>query len=145
MGDGFVVLTGGAFQIGFARHIGANDFVLGLLAGLPAAVGLLQIPASLYIERRGERRRFVAFSAGAGRLALAALALVALFLPSSLKLVAFLILLILSSALLTITVPAWTSWMSDLVPNEARGRYFAGRNRLAIASAMKRAVIGVPS
>lgn len=132
----FVVLTGGAFQIGFARHLGANDFVLGLLAGLPAAVGLLQVPASLYIEKRGERRRFVAFSAGAGRLALAALALVALFLPDPLRLAAFLLLLILSSALLTITVPAWTSWMSDLVPNDARGRYFAGRNRLASIVAM---------
>ncbi|MCX6366852.1 MAG: MFS transporter [Armatimonadetes bacterium] len=133
----FVVLTGGAFQIGFARQLGANDFVLGLLAGLPAAVGLLQIPASLYIERRGERRRFVAFSAGAGRLALAALALVALApLPLPLKLTLFLILLILSSALLTITVPAWTSWMSDLVPGDARGRYFAGRNRLASIVAM---------
>lgn len=131
----FVVLTGGAFQIGFARHIGANDFVLGLLAGLPAAVGLLQVPASLYIERRGERRKFVAFSAGAGRLALAALAL-ALFLPKVLQLGAFLALLVVSSALLTITVPAWTSWMSDLVPSEARGRYFARRNTLASIVAM---------
>lgn len=132
----FVVLTGGAFQIGFARHLGANDFVLGLLAGLPAAVGLLQVPASLYIERRGERRKFVAFSAGAGRLALAALALVALFVPPELKLAAFLVLLVLSSALLTITVPAWTSWMSDLVPGDARGRYFARRNMLASIIAM---------
>ncbi|WP_395142747.1 MFS transporter [Armatimonas sp.] len=133
----FVVFTGGAFQIGFARHLGASDLVLGLLAGLPAAVGLLQIPASLYTERRGERRQFVAFSAGAGRLLLATLALVALLpIPDSLKLVAFLILLILSSALLTITVPAWTSWMSDLVPGDARGRYFAGRNRLASIVAM---------
>ena len=133
----FVVLTGGAFQIGFARHLGANDFVLGLLAGLPAAVGLLQIPASLYVERRGERRRFVAFSAGAGRLALAALALVALApLPLPLKLTLFLILLILSSALLTITVPAWTSWMSDLVPGDARGRYFGKRSMLASIVAM---------
>ena len=33
----------------------------------------------------------------------------------------FVALLALSSALLTITVPAWTSWMSDLVPAEVRG------------------------
>ena len=43
----WVALTTGAFQIGFARYLGASDFVLGLLAGLPAAVGLLQIPAAL--------------------------------------------------------------------------------------------------
>ncbi|MFY7953383.1 MAG: MFS transporter, partial [Armatimonadaceae bacterium] len=37
----------------------------------------------------------------------------------------------ISSACLTVTVPAWTSWMSDLVPSESRGRYFGHRNTLA--------------
>lgn len=132
----WMVLTTGAFQIGFALYLGATPVTLGLLAGLPAAVGLLQLPASLYVERRGERKRFVAFASLLGRLLWLPILLLPFLLPRPLALLAFLALLTLSSILLTITVPAWTSWMSDLVPAESRGRYFGRRNMLAGIIAM---------
>ena len=127
----WVMLTTGAFQIGFARHLGASDFVLGLLAALPSAVGLLQIPASLYVERRGERKGFVSWVALAGRLCWLLILLIPFIPIRSLWIPAFLFLLALSSALMTAVVPGWTSWMSDLVPADGRGRYFAQRNMLA--------------
>lgn len=127
----FMVLTTGAFQTGFALQLGASPFALGLLAALPAAVNLLQLPASVYVERRGERRTFCGGAAVAGRLLWVPILLIPFVLPRPLQLPAFLTLYTLSSALLTITVPAWTSWMSDLVPAGSRGQYFGRRNMLA--------------
>ncbi|MBC8138023.1 MAG: MFS transporter, partial [Fibrella sp.] len=127
----WMVLTTGAFQIGFARYLGASDFVLGLLAGLPAAVGLLQIPASLYSDRLASRKRFVAFNAVAGRLVWLLILAMPFFVPQALQVWVFVALLTVSSALLTIIGPAWTSWMSDLVPADFRGRYFGQRSMLA--------------
>ncbi len=132
----WLMLTSGPFQVGFARQLGASDFALGLIAALPAAVGLLQLPASLWIERGISRRRFVGFSAISGRLLWLLIALLPFFAPQKLRLPLFLLLLLISSALLTVTMPAWTSWMSDLVPAESRGRYFARRNTLAGIVAM---------
>jgi HEAT repeat protein len=131
----WMVLTTGAFQIGFARSLGATDFILGLLAGLPAAVGLLQLPASLFVARLGERKRFIAAVSLSGRLCWVLIALLP-FAPDPFRLPAFVALLVLSSALMTSGVPAWTSWMSDLVPADARGRYFARRNTVAGVVAM---------
>ncbi len=127
----WTVLTTGAFQTGFALQMGASPFALGLLAGLPAAVNLLQLPASVYVEKRGERRTFVGFAAVAGRLIWALILFLPFVLPHAAQLPVFLVLLTVSSALLSITVPAWTSWMSDLVPAGSRGQYFGRRNMLA--------------
>jgi HEAT repeat protein len=127
----FSVLTTGAFQTGFALYLGASSFVLGLIAALPAAANLLQLPASLYIERRGERRTFVAFNAAPGRWLWALVLLIPFVLPRGAQVPAFLALVTLSAALLAISSPAWTSWMSDLVPPTIRGQYFGRRNTLA--------------
>jgi HEAT repeat protein/Na+/melibiose symporter-like transporter len=132
----WMVLTTGPFQVGYARLLGASDFALGLIAALPAAVGLLQLPASLRVERGISKRRFVGFFAIAGRLLWLPIALLPFLAPPPLRLPLFLLLLLISSALLTVTVPAWTSWMSELVPAETRGRYFARRNTLAGIVAM---------
>ena len=128
----WMTLTTGAFQIGFARYLGSSDFVLGLLAGIPAAAGLLQVPASLLVERRGKPRKgFVSFSSLAGRLCWLLILFIPFLLPRALWIPAFVLLLTLSSALLTVVVPPWTAWMSDLVPADGRGRYFARRSMLA--------------
>ncbi|MES2464023.1 MAG: MFS transporter [Armatimonadota bacterium] len=132
----FVALTTGAFQVGFARSLGASDFVLGLMAALPAAANLLQLPASLYVERHGERRKFAAFTAGGGRWIWALILLIPFVLPPSIQLVSFLLLLALSSSLLSASAPAWTSWMSDMVPPSSRGQYFGRRNMLASLATM---------
>ncbi|MBC8141695.1 MAG: MFS transporter, partial [Armatimonadetes bacterium] len=120
--------TTGAFSIGFARYLGASDFVLGLLAGLPAAVGLLQIPASLYSDTLVRRKRFVAFNAVAGRLVWLLIALIPFVVPPTWQIGVFVTLATVSAAFLTIIGPAWTSWMSDLVPSDSRGRYFGQRS-----------------
>jgi hypothetical protein len=97
----WMVLTTGPFQVGFARQLGARDFHLGLIAALPAAVGLLQLPASLRVERGGSKRRFIGISSLLGRLLWLPIALLPFFAPKSARLPLFLLLLLGSSALKT--------------------------------------------
>jgi HEAT repeat protein/nitrate/nitrite transporter NarK len=132
----WMALTTGPFQTGFALHLGATPVQLGLLAGLPAAVNLLQIPAAAYVERRGERRVFCGVSSVLGRLLWIPILLIPFLVPHAAQLTTFLLLLTLSSALLTIVMPAWSSWMSDLVPATSRGDYFGRRNMYAGIVAM---------
>ncbi len=137
-----VSLTTGAFLTGFALWLGANDLALGLLTAIPTFAGLVQIVASYFGQQSGSRKRFVALFALLGRAAWLPILLAPILLPRSLALVVFLFLYALSFAMLNITVPAWTSWMSDLVPADHRGRYFARRNTVAGIVAM---AIGLPA
>ena len=54
-----------------------------------------------------------------------------IFLPPGIRVNAFLILLTISFIFASLSSIAWGTWMSDLVPEDIRGRYFARRNSLA--------------
>ena len=135
-------LTAGAFLTGFALWLGANDLALGLLTAIPTFAGLVQIVASYFGQRPGPRRPAVALFAILGRILWVPILLAPVLLPRSLSLPVFLILFAASFCLLNLTVPAWTSWMSDLVPADHRGRYFAQRNTNAGIVGM---IIGIPA
>lgn len=126
----WTVLTTGAFLTGFALWLGADSVAIGLLTAIPTFAGLAQILSSYTGERRKTRKGFAGGFALAGRL----LWLPILLLPKLLPHAAVYPLLILYAAsyvLLNVSVPAWTSWMSDLVPADYRGRYFGRRNMIA--------------
>ncbi|HLV80147.1 MAG TPA: hypothetical protein VKT32_07670, partial [Chthonomonadaceae bacterium] len=135
-------LTTGAFLTGFALWLGANNLVMGLITAIPTLAGLIQIVASYLAERQPERKTFTAWTATSGRALWLGILLLPLFLPHSAALAGFLALYTLSFILLNIPVPAWTSWMSDLVPPDHRGRYFARRSRIAGIVGI---VVGLPA
>src|SRR5579872_4545957 len=137
-----LTLTGGAFQTGFALWLGASNFWMGILASFPTFAGLIQILSSYIVERRGERRLFTAWFSGLGRLLWLPILLLPILLPPSIRFVVFAVLLLLSSILLSIPAPAFTSWLSDLVPPDHRGRYFGRRNMLAGITTM---VVSLPA
>ncbi len=135
-------LTTGAFLTGYALWLGADSRAMGFVTAIPIFAGLVQLVASYVGERRQARRPFVAGFAVAGRtLFLPILLLPLLFRPAS-ALTPFLLLFALSYVFLNFTSPAWTSWMSDLVPPDHRGRYFARRNMVAGVVGM---LIGLPA
>jgi HEAT repeat protein/predicted MFS family arabinose efflux permease len=134
-------LTSGAFLTGYALWLGANDVAIGFLTAIPTFAGLIQILSSPFGERLRERKAITAWSSGAARTLWLLIALLPLLLPGH-ALVPFLLLFSLSFALLNIPVPAWMSWMSDLVPPDHRGRYFARRNMIAGIVGM---LIGLPA
>ena len=126
----WAVLTGGAFLTGFALYLHADNFAIGLLTAIPTSAGLVQLVSSYSGERRDTRKPLVGVSALVGRM----LWLPILVLPFALHrgaIYPFLGLFAASYILLNVSVPAWTSWMSDLVPADYRGRYFARRNMIA--------------
>ena len=135
-------LTTGAFLTGYALWLGADSRAMGFVTAIPIFAGLIQLVASYVGERRQARRPFVAGFAVAGRTLFLPILLLPLFLRPTAALGPFLVLFTLSFVLLNFTSPAWTSWMSDLVPPDHRGRYFARRNMVAGIVGM---IIGLPA
>jgi MFS family permease len=124
------VFTGGIVLTGFAIALGANDFVFGLLAAIPAAANLFQIQSSRMLERTGERRKLVLRFAAANRLLWIVVALVPFFPLGPLapyRIWVFLILFSIATLSGLLSAVPFTSWLIDLVPESVRGRFFAIR------------------
>ena len=134
----FATLTGGVFLTGFALHLGMSDLEIGLLAALPFLVTVFQLPASYLILTNGRRKGIAFWAALSARITWAPILIVALF-PwhsSSNRVSLILVLIFLSYTFASISYVSWLSWMSDLVPEETRGRFFGTRNMLCGASGM---------
>lgn len=135
-------LTGGAFQTGFALWLGASNLWMGIASAIPTVAALAQLVSAYFVERAGERRKVTAWFSVASRTLWVPILLVPIWLPPASRLPAFIVLLLIASILLHWPIPAFTSWMSDLVPPDHRGRYFGRRNMLAGITAM---VVSLPA
>ena len=135
-------LVGGAFGTGFAILLGCNDFVLGVLAAVPAFAGLLQLYAAGIAARAGQRRSVVAWASFGSRLVWIPILLIPFVLPRPLWTGTFLLLLLLSGALINISNPLWMAWITDLVPEDNRGRYFGRKNMLGGLVGMVTSIAG---
>jgi HEAT repeat protein len=131
-----VSLTGGAFQTGFALWLGAGSFWMGIIGAIPTFAALVQLVSSIVVERIGERKRITAWFSLISRTLWLPILLIPWTLHGSSRLIGFVVLLTLSSIAIQVPVPAFTSWLSDLVPADHRGRYFGRRNMLAGLTAM---------
>jgi hypothetical protein len=123
----FGAFAGGAVLTGWALHLGAGPFLIGLLGALPLAGQILQLPAAWLTQGLGSRPVAIV-AVGASRLIW--LPMVALpFLPLSPRerLGWFLAVVALSAMLGVAGNNAWTAWMGALVPGRIRGRYFSRR------------------
>jgi len=137
-------LTGGAFLTGFALYLGADNLWMGLIASFPTFAGLAQVASSYVVEQRGERKWLTAWTTGIGRILWLPILLLPFFtaMPGSARFAAFTVLFLASSIAISAAVPAFTSWMADLVPADYRGRYFGRRNMLAGITTM---VVSLPA
>ncbi|TVR52349.1 MAG: MFS transporter [Puniceicoccaceae bacterium] len=133
-------LCGGIFLVGFALNVlEANALQVGLLAAMPVSANMAQIIGSIIVERYGRRRVLCLICVTAARL---------LWLPIlGLPFLVFgevadpriwlLVLLVGASCLLgSISGVAWLGWMSDIIPSDIRGRFFARRNIVCAAAGM---------
>jgi MFS family permease len=122
-----ITLTGGAFLTGFALLLGANDFILGLLAAIPFIAQIAQLAAAYEIDRTGKRKFVTTFSALVMRQSWWLL-LPLPFMRGDWRLGALIGVFIISSIAGMMASAGWTSWVADLVPQRIRGRYFGIRN-----------------
>lgn len=122
-------LAGGMFLAGLALFLGANSFQIALLTAIPALVSGFSFLARYLVHRTNTRKTLVLWTAGLGR-SVHILLLPFLFTGNKIEIPFFLILVALSGILMVIAGTVWTSWISDLVPEDRRGRFFGLRNAI---------------
>ena len=126
----------------------ASPFQFGVLAALPFIASLLSLPASLLIERTGERKKIFLYGLYFQRLLWFPIALVPLWIVSQYGPArrrrgdaVFLLLMFIMHAAGAVGGPAWVSWMADVVPERLRGKYFSRRRQWGIVSAIPTALL----
>ena len=132
-----ITITSGSLMTAYALMLGANDFHLGLMAGLTAISTIGALIGAQLVGRAGRRKRIAIASSVTGRASWIVLCAIP-FLPISngLKLAIFLWTVFWGNGLVQISATPWLSWMTDIVPLERRGRYFSVRNTILAAVAM---------
>ena len=133
-GVAWLAASGGSHVKILANLLGFSDLAFGILAATPFLATLGQVLASVLIERRGlVKYQFIHFAVVHRLLWLVAAALpLVLPIPSSLAVVALLVVLGGSWFMNSLAAPAWMTWMGALIPRRVRGRYFANRERFAM-------------
>jgi hypothetical protein len=141
--NAFATLTGGVFLTGFALYLGMNDFMIGLVASMPFMVTVFQLPASYLVEKTGKRKQVSCLAAALARAIWIPILIVTLLPVSSvsIKLMVILSLIFLSYTFASISYVSWLSWMSDIVQEEIRGRFFGTRNMLCGITGMTAMVV----
>lgn len=135
-GAGWLSLIGGTPLIRFCEEMGFDHgpraYLWGLLAAVPQLTVLLQLLGSYWIEWTGRRKPLFFLGNLIHRMLWLVIALLPyLVLPGSRAAVASILgLICIQSAGAQITVPAWTSWMANVVPARVRARYFGLRGSL---------------
>ena len=127
-------LLSGPLLVGFALLLGASNAGVGLLSALGPATQVLQLPTVALIERWRRRKAICWWAAFTARLAWLAVLVVPWALPPGGRAPALFGLLILASALGTVSGAAWNPWIRDFLPEDVRTRAFA--RRMAIATAI---------
>lgn len=130
IGAAWLYLTTGAVFTRFAKLIHMPAFGYGILAALPFAGALLQLPVSYFITRYGHRKPlFIAFGL-THRLLWLPIAFIPWIMPAGWQWSGLIVLFGLSWVFGQMVTPIWVSWMADLVPSRIRGRYFSRRSQL---------------
>ncbi len=145
LGTIMTTLIGGAFLTGFALVLGADNFIIGILASLPLLANLIQIIGSYIISKAGNTKKICLTFLFFHRLIWAFIVLLPFFIFREgiydIRIWIFVILLGTGSIFASMTSISWTSWMADLIPRNIRGRFFAKRNIVAQLVGMVLAVI----
>ena len=125
----YSTLTAGPFLTAFLVAIGAGSFMVGLAASLPLLGGLAQPLGAELIRRRGGWRRGVLLVAAVVDALLWGASMAAVtWLEHDLAILVVLAVLAVQQLFAAVATSAWTSWISDLIPDRVRGRFFGTRN-----------------
>jgi MFS family permease len=143
-GAAFFNVSAGAVYVAFARKIGANDQVFGILAAALPLMSFLQVISARLVERSGQRKRQMLTTGIIGR---------SLWIPAAMTpiiaqgtngplshwlnghgvfgstrvLDVVVACILISSAFQAFTSPPFFSWMADLIPNRVRPTFMARR------------------
>ncbi len=143
-GATFFGAVGGTAMPELAKSLGAPQFFFGLLGAAPFLGLLAQLPTSWLIERTGRRKWLFISMCTAHRLLFLLIALIPFVIPhdwQTVRLTALIVTLAGSWVLSGVSGPTWNGWMSDMIPQRIRGRYWAFRRRVGLVTSMIAALI----
>lgn len=130
----------------FAVRLGASDYMLALLASLPALVNLLaQVRSAVLIDRYDNRLRpSLVWALLERSFFLMFAVLILLPIPAAVKPLAFVLLYSLRSFPATTCGIAWTSMMGEMFAPRLRGRLFGERNMLCTFATLMSTIAAGP-
>jgi MFS family permease len=131
IGDGLAseamtTLTSGTFLVAMLVLLNANNFQIGLLAGLPTFTNVFQLLSVWLVRRFNNRRAIVVISSFLARTPLIIIGVLILIFKS-IPVESIVFILFFHYFFGSIAGPCWNAWMKDLIPEKALGTYFSKR------------------
>jgi len=118
---------GGPYITGYFLWLKASPIIMGIFGSIPFLANSIQILAPLYSNKIKSRKKYVFWLLWPSRTSFLSFAFIPL-LPEKIRIPAALSVFMYTQIAAALSVPAWQSWMADLVPRERLGRYFGLRN-----------------
>jgi MFS family permease len=131
IGDGLAAeamttLTSGTFLTAMVLLLNANNFQIGLLAGLPTITNVFQLLSVWLVRRFNNRRSVTVISSLLARTPLLIIGLLILVFKS-IPVETVIFILFFHYFFGSVAGPCWNAWMKDLVPERSLGDYFSRR------------------
>lgn len=140
---GFATLVGGAFMVGFIRHLGGSDIWIGVLSAVPSLLGLLQIFGAIWGRSYVSYKSYVTVGGLLWRvfhIPLILLPFVAL--SGEARLWILFACVSVAAACVHLVSPIYNDWLAELVPSNSRGWFFSRRNGVAAVAGALAAIGG---
>jgi MFS family permease len=139
-----LVLTTGAFLIGFALQLHASNTVIGLLAAVGPLSQIIQIPTIFLVERLRMRKAITVGMSFIARLFWLLIAATPWIIPVPYQIPSVIIFLSCYFGLGAMSGCSFNSWVKDVVPEQFMGTFFARRLGAAtLAGAVLSLVAGI--
>jgi MFS family permease len=131
IGDGLAAesmttLTSGTFLVAMVLMLNANNFQIGLLAGLPTITNIFQLVSIGLVRRFNNRRAITVICSILARTPLVIIGLLILFFKT-IAVETIIFILFFHYFFGSVAGPCWNAWMKDVIPEKELGSYFARR------------------
>jgi hypothetical protein len=130
----YLASVGGMFIIGYALRLGANNVQIGLMSTVPMLFVVVQLAASVLVERGVSRRTLTIIGSLANVSGWALVILIPYLAPGAapaLKVGALIGVIALVTLFAQVSGNARSSWIGDLIPAGFRGTFFGRLNMYA--------------
>lgn len=120
-------LSGGVVLVGFALSVGAGPMLIGLLAAIPFAAQLAQLPAIAFVERVRQRKRIGVWALSVARALILATAVLPWLRDPELQRALLVASQLAITVLSSFAACAVNAWFHQLLPAQGLGRFFGQR------------------
>ncbi len=128
-----LTLTSGAFLVGFAKFLGANDQITGIIAAVPVLAGIITAVSPIVFEKMQNRKLITCLFCFIGRLLLGTMIFIPFIKVSYTAQISLLIsIFLVANLFLSFTMPASQTWILGITPEKIRGEYFGRRESVVL-------------